>query len=70
MELTPLFNYLNKYVSLTVEEETVLTSKIRIRTYNKGQFVVQNGDICRYESFVLYGSLKTFTLTTKDRSIL
>jgi len=67
MELTPLFNYLNKYVSLTVEEETVLTSKIRIRTYNKGQFVVQNGDICRYESFVLYGSLKTFYIDNEGQ---
>jgi CRP-like cAMP-binding protein len=26
----------------------------------KGQFVVQNGDICRYENFVLSGCLKTF----------
>jgi len=61
------FYYLNKYVSLTVEEETVLTSKIRIRTYNKGQFVVQNGDICRYESFVLYGSLKTFYIDNEGQ---
>src|SRR5262245_34771601 len=67
MELTPLFSYLNKYISLTDEEETILTSKIRIRKYIKGQFVVQNGDVCRYESFVLSGSLKSFYIDAEGQ---
>jgi len=67
MELVSLFNYLHKYITLTAEEEAILSSKIRIRKYIKGQFVVQNGDICRYESFVLSGSLKTFYIDNEGQ---
>ncbi len=55
-----LLDYINRYVSLTEEEEQILLSKIGYRTYLKGQFVVQQGDICKYECFVLSGCTKTF----------
>jgi len=60
MELQPLFDYISRYVSLTTEEATILASKFKVRKYLKGQFVVQNGDVCRSESFVLSGCLKSF----------
>jgi CRP-like cAMP-binding protein len=60
MELQPLIDYISRYVSLTTEEVEVVTSKFRVRKYLKGQFVVQNGDVCRVESFVLSGGLKSF----------
>ncbi|MDQ4140878.1 MAG: Crp/Fnr family transcriptional regulator [Bacteroidota bacterium] len=60
MNLQPLLAYINQYIPLTPEEETTLLAKVRYRKYLKGQFVVQSGDICKYESFVLSGCLKTF----------
>lgn len=60
MELKPLFDYIAQFVQLTSEEQSILESKVKIRKYLKGQFVVQNGDICKYENFVLSGCLKTF----------
>jgi len=60
MELTPLFDYINKYTDLTLEEQSILSARFKIRKYLKGQFVVQNGDNCKYENFVLSGCLKTF----------
>jgi CRP-like cAMP-binding protein len=60
MEAQPFLDYIRKYVDLSGEEETLLLSVLRIRKYRKGQFVVQQGDICRYENFVLQGCLKTF----------
>jgi CRP-like cAMP-binding protein len=60
MELKPLLNYIAQYTPLTEEEQFILVSKFKIKKYLKGQFVVQNGDTCKYESFVLSGSLKTF----------
>ena len=60
MELKPFFDYIAQFVQLTSEEQSILESKIKIRKYLKGQFVVQNGDICKYENFVLSGCLKTF----------
>jgi len=56
----PLLNYINKYISLTEEEEAFLLSKITYRKYLKGQFMVQQGDVCKYECFVISGCTKTF----------
>ena len=60
MNIQPLLKYINNYISLTVAEIAFLESKIAVRTYLKGQFIVQQGDICKYECFVLKGCTKTF----------
>ena len=53
-------NYINKHILLTNEEETVLLSKICYRKYLKGQYVVQQGDVCKYSGFVISGCSRTF----------
>jgi CRP-like cAMP-binding protein len=53
-------DYIGQHIQMTPEENSVFLSKVKFRKYLKGQFVVQNGDICRHESFVLSGGLKTF----------
>lgn len=60
MNAQPLIDYLSRYIILTSEEETLFLSKVRFRKYLKGQYVVQQGDVCHYESFVISGCLKTF----------
>ena len=60
MDPQPLLNHIANYISLTSQEESILLSKIKYRKYLKGQFVVQQGDICKYLSFVQIGCLKTF----------
>ncbi|PSR55282.1 hypothetical protein AHMF7605_18120 [Adhaeribacter arboris] len=60
MNLQPLLAYIKQYILLTPEEESVLLAKIKSRKYLKGQFVVQSGDVCKFENFVLAGCLKTF----------
>ncbi|MEN3322311.1 Crp/Fnr family transcriptional regulator [Mariniflexile soesokkakense] len=62
MDIQPLLKYINNYISLTDTEIAFLESKISVRTYLKGQYVVQQGDICKYECFVLKGCTKTFYL--------
>ena len=57
-----LFEYINNHISLTKEEEAFLSSKVFLRKYLKGQYVVQQGDICKYECFVISGCTKTFYL--------
>lgn len=60
MELKPLLDYIAQHTPLTDQERFIVVSKFKIKKYLKGQFVVQNGDTSKYESFVLSGSLKTF----------
>jgi CRP-like cAMP-binding protein len=60
MNAQPLVNYINKYISLTEEEELFLISKISFRKYLKGQYIVQQGDICKKQCFIISGCTKTF----------
>jgi len=60
MNAQPLINYINKYISLTEEEELFLISKISFRKYLKGQYIVQQGDICKKQCFIISGCTKTF----------
>lgn len=67
MDTAPFIAYIRQYISMTPAEEEFLLTKIKIRKYLKGQYVVQNGDICRYENFVLAGCLKTFYIDTEGQ---
>lgn len=60
MILQPLLKYISNYIDLTDSEIAFLESKISVRSYLKGQYIVQQGDICNYECFVLKGCTKTF----------
>jgi len=60
MNAQPLINYINKYISLTEEEELFLISKITYRKYLKGQYIVQQNDICKKQCFIISGCTKTF----------
>jgi CRP-like cAMP-binding protein len=64
MNAQPLVNYINKYISLTEEEELFLISKISFRKYLKGQYIVQQGDICKKQCFIISGCTKTFYMDT------
>ncbi len=55
-----LLQYIGKYVNLTLEEQKLVVQTFRKKRYLKGQFIVQSGDICRYESYILSGSVKAF----------
>ena len=58
--IQPLLDYINRVVDLTEEEEKKLASLIKNRKLLKGQYFLQQGDICKYSGFVISGCLKTF----------
>lgn len=67
MDLQPLLTYISKYIQLTEEEINLFISKVRMGEYTKGDYLVQNGQICRYESFVLKGCLKTYYIDNEGQ---
>ena len=60
MNYKPFLDYINKYIILSDEEETILLSKIVHRKYLKDQYIVQQGDICKSVNFIISGCTKTF----------
>ena len=59
--------YLKNYISLTPAEESILAEKLKHRKYLKGQYIVQEGDICRYQTFVAKGKTRTFYLDEQGK---
>jgi CRP-like cAMP-binding protein len=60
MNQKPLLDYINKYINLTAEEETILISKVVFRSYLKDQYISQQGDISKSVNFIIAGCTKTF----------
>lgn len=60
MDITPLLNHINRFITLDESEAVRIANRISHRKYLKGQFIVQHGDICKFESYVLKGCCKSF----------
>ncbi|MEQ9425154.1 MAG: Crp/Fnr family transcriptional regulator [Cyclobacteriaceae bacterium] len=60
MSCQPLFDYMSRHIELTNEERLKIESLAKVRNYLKGQYVLQQGDVCKYENFVAFGCLKAF----------
>ncbi|WP_010178472.1 Crp/Fnr family transcriptional regulator [Aquimarina agarilytica] len=60
MKEEALLKAINKYVQLTKKENEFLLSKINTRKYSKGKYLVVQGDVCNYTSFIISGCTKTF----------
>ena len=62
-----LFDSFHNHISLTeIEKETVL-SLFTFRSFRKKQYILQEGDICRNETFVLKGLTRTYEVDEKGQ---
>lgn len=55
-----ILEYTKQYVSLTPEEEQFFVSVLRHKKIRKRQYLIQAGDVCRFENFVIKGCLRAF----------
>jgi CRP-like cAMP-binding protein len=62
-----LLEYIKQYVDLTEDEKSMLLSTVKLKKFTKGQFVVQNGEVCKYENFVLSGCLRSFYIDNEGQ---
>lgn len=60
MSIEPLISYIQKHVELSDEDIAYLSSKLTSRRYLKGQYILQQGDVCRTSSFIIKGCTKMF----------
>lgn len=51
---------LSRHVSLTDEEVTLLTSMIHFRSLEVGEYLLREGDVCKYGSFIGKGCVKIY----------
>lgn len=62
MNLTPILLNINKHIELNEEEIQFFSSMLSYRKINKKEFLLQQGDVCKTENFIVKGCLKTYSL--------
>lgn len=58
MEL--LIESIQRHVELTPDQKDFIFSKVFIRDFKRGELMVTPGKVCKYDIFVLTGSIKTY----------
>lgn len=56
----PLLKSLSKYVVLTPEEGEIVKSLFTNKKFRRRQYILQEGDVTRHETFILSGVTRTF----------
>jgi len=60
MSFDLLISSISRHISLTNEEIDLFTSLLKSKSLANGEFLLREGEICKYESFVTKGCLKTY----------
>jgi CRP-like cAMP-binding protein len=61
-DFLPVINYVTRHIDLNEEEKDFFASLLRIIRVKKKQLIVQPEFVCKYKSFVLRGSLRSFLM--------
>jgi len=60
MNVELLLSNISKHISLTSEETGFFTSLLNSRSLKPGEFLLREGEVCRYQSFIDKGCLKSY----------
>ena len=60
MSFDLLISSISRHISLTNEEIDLFTSLLKSKSLANGEFLLREGEICKNESFVTKGCLKTY----------
>lgn len=60
MNYSLLSKSLSKHISLSKEELELFISLLKSRKYGRGEFLLRQGEVCKYESFIVKGCFKSF----------
>ena len=60
MEYERLIAHVSKYISLSKDETDLFTSLLCSKKLDGGGFLLREGEVCRYQTFVTKGCLKTY----------
>jgi len=61
MNMGILLSNLSKHISLNTEEIEFFTSLLKAKSLAKREFLLREGEICRYDSFVTKGCLASYS---------
>lgn len=59
------FEKFNKTIPLTKDEQDIIKAFLTPKKLRKKQYVLQEGDVCKYIAFIEKGALKAYTISEK-----
>lgn len=60
-----LHTYLNRYVSFSEEEIDLFYNYLTLQTFQKKEFILKEGDVCKIKFFITKGLTRTFKVDDK-----
>lgn len=67
MTSKPLVDYFNKILPLDEVEKSFVEAVFKERRVKRRQFILQEGDICKHNSFVVEGCFRMYTVDEKGK---
>ena len=67
MNTKSLIDYFNQFLPLTEEEKAFVGEVFNERKIRKRQYILQEGDICKHNTFVVEGCFRMFTVDEKGK---
>jgi len=55
-------SYLNQYISLSDEEVSIVSNMFKPKSFEKGEYILECGDVCRHQTYIVSGKARTFSL--------
>ena len=62
MNTSTILQNISKYITLTSEEEMYFLSLLKEKTYKNKQYIAQEGEVCKYLSFINNGFCRIFNI--------
>lgn len=60
MDFQQLLTHISRHIPLDTQEEEYLKSVVQFRKLRRRQYLVQAGDVCKFETFVAKGCLRAY----------
>ena len=65
MDLQPLIDHLESYISLTEAEKQLLQGRVSRRSIRRRQFILQEGFACQHYTFIVEGCFRMYAVDAK-----
>ena len=67
METEPLIEYFNKLIPLNNAEKSIVKEVFKERRVKRRQFILQEGEVCKLNTFVVTGCFKMYLVDDKGK---
>jgi len=67
MKTKPLIDYFNKILPLNEGEKSVVEKVFKERKIKRRQFILHEGEICNYNTFIVQGCFKMYFMDSKGK---